>query len=115
MFCFFLQNIIFEAGSPQRDARPWFGKGLNILAGNRAREEWVKLLCDAPAAGAIPNRFLHHVQTKTMPPFPEKRTKKVQRPGLRRRQNRRTEWVAAGPVLLCCMHIMNIDLADYCA
>ena len=67
-----------------------------------------------------PESFLAPRPNKDHAAIPGKEYKKSPTTGLRRRrdlrtQNRRTEWVAAGPVLLCCMHIMNIDLADYCA
>jgi DNA replication protein DnaC len=34
-----------------------------IMTSNRPLEEWGKLLGDAPTAGAILDRFLHHAQT----------------------------------------------------
>jgi DNA replication protein DnaC len=33
-----------------------------IMTSNRPLEEWGKLLCDVPTAGAIIDRFLHHAQ-----------------------------------------------------
>ena len=33
-----------------------------IMTSNRPLEEWGKLLCDVPTAGAILDRFLHHAQ-----------------------------------------------------
>ena len=33
-----------------------------IMTSNRPLEEWGKLLCDVPTAGAIIDRFLHHSQ-----------------------------------------------------
>jgi DNA replication protein DnaC len=33
------------------------------MTSNRSLEEWGKLLGDAPTAGAILYRFLHHAQT----------------------------------------------------
>jgi len=33
-----------------------------IKTSNRPLEEWGKLLCDVPTAGAIIDRFLHHAQ-----------------------------------------------------
>ena len=33
-----------------------------IMTSNRPLEEWGKLLCDVPTAGAIIHRFLHHAQ-----------------------------------------------------
>jgi DNA replication protein DnaC len=32
------------------------------MTSNRPLEEWGKLLCDVPTAGAILDRFLHHAQ-----------------------------------------------------
>jgi len=32
------------------------------MTSNRPLEEWGKLLCDVPTAGAIIDRFLHHAQ-----------------------------------------------------
>src|SRR4030095_4722261 len=34
-----------------------------IMTSNRPLEEWGKLLCYVPTAGAILDRFLHHAQT----------------------------------------------------
>ncbi len=33
-----------------------------IMTSNRPLEEWGKLLCDVPTAGAIIDRFLHHAK-----------------------------------------------------
>jgi len=37
-----------------------------IMTSNRPLEEWGKLLCDVPTAGAIIDRFLHHAQVVAM-------------------------------------------------
>src|SRR5947209_20240262 len=34
-----------------------------IMTSNRPLEDWGKLLCDVPTAGAILDRFLHHAIT----------------------------------------------------
>ena len=60
-----------------------------IMTSNRPLEEWGKLLCDVPTAGAIIDRFLRHAQVVAITgksyrvkeaPVVTQETKKSQKP-----------------------------------